>query len=480
MSFVSIDFLVFFVLVLLVTALSELPFLERAAHGKMPEWRQGFLLVCSYIFYGWWDARFCILMLVLTASAYYSAQKLEKGRQARNRQIYLALGVGGPLLVLGFFKYFNFFLTSAYDLLGTEQLGTLNIILPVGISFYTFQSLSYVIDVYRGKYPAEKSFLKIALYIAFFPQLVAGPIVKAGDFLPQLDQDRKPTLQGISTGVQIFLFGMIKKVVLVDHLSVFVDDVFAAPTAFSTPTVWWAVISYSFQIYFDFSGYSDMAIGCAKILGYDLSCNFNLPYLAKNVSEFWKRWHISLSSWLQEYLYFSLGGNRTGNLYANLLLTMLLGGLWHGASWTFVAWGALHGAALCIHKLYLRRRRTARQTKLANIVSAFSTYIFVSLCWVLFRADSFLSAAKVYYQLFSFRSGIDQPYAWTFVTLILFAGAVLCAVVRSKKLGLKSVEGFYYSADLRKFWPLVLFFTVVGLTIGFAYTGSNPFIYFQF
>lgn len=477
MSFASIQFLIFFAFVLGVLWLSRAPVLEKVAKGRMPQIRQFFLLVCSYIFYGWWDARFCLLMLALTVSAYLSAQKLEKGSGA-SRRLWLWLGVGGPLVVLAIFKYFNFFLESVERLLGMEDIRALAIILPVGISFYTFQSLSYVLDVYRQKYAAEKSFSKVALYIAFFPQLVAGPIVKAGDFLPQLYEDRKPTLRGLETGLQIFLFGMIKKVVLADHLSVFVDDVFSKPLAFSGPTVWWAVIAYSIQVYFDFSGYSDMAVGCAKCMGYDLCRNFNLPYLSKNVTEFWKRWHISLSSWLQEYLYFSLGGNRKGNRYVNLMITMLLGGLWHGANWTFVAWGGLHGLALCIHKGYRKVAGERSGNALTRGFSILGTYLFVCICLVFFRADDFTVAGQALGRMFWWESGIVQPYAWTFVAVIGLLIATIYAAVRSRGLG--QIEGRYLCLDLTRFWGLVAFFTVVGLTIGLAYTGTSPFIYFQF
>ncbi|GHV46899.1 hypothetical protein AGMMS49546_35740 [Spirochaetia bacterium] len=283
------------------------------------------LLIASYVFYGWWDWWFCFLMLVLTAVAYVSAVQIEK---RQNNRIYIITGVAVPLIILGIFKYFNFFVASFARIWGISSIGSLNIILPVGISFYTFQSLSYTIDVYRKKISAETDFVKLALYIAFFPQLVAGPIVRASDFLPQLEEDRSVTVQNFTTGIQIFIFGLFKKIVIADWLSVFVDDVFRTPNAFHAISIILALIAYSIQIYFDFSGYSDMAIGCAKCLGYDFAWNFNVPYLSQNITEFWRRWHISLSSWLQEYLYIPLGGNRkgAGRTYINNMLTMLLGG----------------------------------------------------------------------------------------------------------------------------------------------------------
>ena len=343
MSFVSIAFFVFFAAVLL-SQIAVRP--ARARHAL--------LLVASYVFYGWWDWRFCGLMLFLTAVAYLAGLGMER---RPGRRWILAVGVAVPLLVLFFFKYMNFFVGTFCAAFGVKRAGALRIILPVGISFYTFQSLSYTIDVYRGKLRACLDPLKFALYIAFFPQLVAGPIVKASEFLPQLEEDRGPTPRRVFRGLTELFYGMFKKAVLADQMAVFADSVFGAVGAYSSATVALAVIAYAMQIYFDFSGYSDMAAGAARCLGYDLPMNFNRPYIARNISAFWKRWHISLSSWLQQYLYIPLGGNRRGaaRTYLNLMITMTLGGLWHGADVTFVVWGALHGLALCAHKLWARR-----------------------------------------------------------------------------------------------------------------------------
>ena len=283
MSFASLTFIGFFIVALAVTAVLERTRLKPA--------KEPFLLVASYVFYGYWDWRFCFLLLFVTVVSYSTA------RAKDSRPAFVA-GVVVPLVVLGVFKYFNFFLSSAGAALGAD-LGTLSIILPVGISFYTFQALSYVIDARRGKVEVERSFVKLALYISFFPQLVAGPIVKAKDFLPQLREERRVRMAGVCWGVQVFAFGLFKKIVLADHISVFVDDVYAMPAAFDWGTLVFATVGYALQIYFDFSGYSDMAIGCAKCLGYDFKRNFNLPYLSQNVTEFWRRWHISLSTWLK-------------------------------------------------------------------------------------------------------------------------------------------------------------------------------------
>lgn len=377
--------------------------------------------------------------------------------------------------MLGFFKYFNIFLGSAAALLG-KNLGALKIILPVGISFYTFQALSYVIDIRRGKIPVENDFVKLALYISFFPQLVAGPIVRAADFLPQLREERRVSLAGVQWGVQVFAFGLFKKVVLADHLSVFVDDVYRAPAAFHWATLLLGAVSYSLQIYFDFSGYSDMAIGCAKCLGYDFKRNFNLPYLSQSAAEFWHRWHISLSTWLREYLYIPLGGNRRGKprQYVNLMLTMLLGGLWHGASWTFVFWGDVNGLALCADKL---RHETSR-AGVVRAVKVVVTFFFITFTWVFFRADSFATAWAVIGGVFTLQNGIRQPFVWTFVSLLALTAGTIAAERKARKGA--ETDGYYPILDLGTVRGLTVFFVELGLILALAYTGENPFVYFQF
>jgi alginate O-acetyltransferase complex protein AlgI len=482
MVFSSITFFVFFTVVLLAMGITKIPLLAKQ------RLRHVILLIASYVFYGWWDYRFCFLMLVLTITAYVSALQIHR---RRNNHVFLAMGVVVPLVILSIFKYFNFFVSSFAMFLGIHNVHSLNIILPVGISFYTFQSLSYIIDVYRGKLKAETSFFKLALYIAFFPQLVAGPIVRASDFLPQLEEDRNISLDNFITGIQIFLFGLLKKVVIADWLSVFVDDIFRAPNAFHAISIILAVIAYSIQIYFDFSGYSDMAIGCAKCLGYDFIRNFNVPYISRNIAEFWKRWHISLSSWLKEYLYIPLGGNRKGNLrtYINNIVTMLLGGLWHGANWTFVAWGGAHGIALCVHKMYQKHLfipppRRKFMNLLCYLTANFFTNIFVCFCWIFFRADNFLTATQIIKRILTWQKGIIQIYAWVIVAIFIVFISTLVTVVKNYKTNGNSdfivINGFYPRLDLTKFWHLVVFFVVLGLIIGLAFTGANPFIYFQF
>ena len=480
MVFNSIAFIVFFAIVSLLMMASNLGFVKKLLGKHLFFYRHIVLLIASYVFYGWWDWRFAFLMLALSFIAWLCSLKYEQTR----KKIYVYVAVVAPLVALGFFKYFNFFVGSFTSLFGIENAGVLNIILPVGISFYTFQSLSYSIDVIRGTIDAEKSFIKLALYIAFFPQLVAGPIVKAKDFIHQLYEDRNISLRNFEQGIWRFAFGLFKKIVIADNLSVCVDAVFENPERYHALGLIFAVVAYSIQIYCDFSGYSDMAIGTAKALGYDLMHNFNLPYVSKNVTEFWKRWHISLSTWLMEYLYFPLGGNRKGvvRTYINLFLTMLIGGLWHGAAWTFVVWGALHGVALCVHKLWMKLRghdKNYKGTPIGNAIATVATYLFVIFCLIFFRASDFATAGAVIKGIFTWQSGIMYISSWTVFSIIIVGACTLIAVIRSSKKKI-AIEGFYPSLSLNSVLGLTVLLVILGLAMGLAYTGSNPFIYFQF
>ncbi len=460
MLFTSPVFLIFFIAVLAGVAIIQRFSTERT--------KQFFLLIASYFFYGWWDWRFCFLLLFVTSVSYITALY-------SNKKAVYVFGVAVPLVVLGIFKYFDFFLESF------GSTSTLKIILPVGISFYTFQALSYVIDVHREKISVEKDFIKLALYISFFPQLVAGPIVRASDFLPQLHEpSHKLTTENFLMGIQIIAMGFFKKIVLADHLSVFIDDVFKVPVAFHWATIILAVVSYAMQIYFDFSGYSDIAIGCAKCLGYEFNVNFNLPYISKSVTEFWRRWHISLSTWLRDYLYIPLGGNRCGRVrqLANLMITMLLGGLWHGANWTFVFWGCLNGVALCAEKLLLKPDIKSPGT-LKTLAKIIITTSFISFTWIFFRAENFSDAWAVVRGILTLQNGIAQPFLWSFVAGILLIISEVVSTLRAHKLRIE-VCGFTPILDLRTISGQTVFFTFVGLILALAFTGENPFVYFQF
>ncbi len=308
----------------------------------------------------------------------------------------LMISLSVNLGVLGFFKYFNFFIESAQPLLESLGLhaGTLEIILPVGISFYTFQTLSYTIDVYRGVIRPVHRFLDFALYVAFFPQLVAGPIVRARELLPQLAEVPRWSSRRFYGGAQQMLRGTVKKMILADRLGEAVDVVFAGPDLYSGVTIGIAVLAYAGQIYYDFSGYSDIAIGAAKMLGYRFPINFRHPYLATSMAEFWHRWHMTLSRWLRDYLYISLGGSRTSALatYRNLMITMTLGGLWHGAAWTFVLWGVWHGLALSVQRW--RETRSRRVRRVPRVLGWTVTMAVVLVGWVLFRSVDMAEAPR--------------------------------------------------------------------------------------
>ena len=437
------------------------------------------ILVASYIFVLYADYKFAIVLFVLTLSTWFFAKK---------EKLYY-LGIIVALLSLAFFKYTNFFIDSFSRIFKLDSV-TLNIILPIGISFYTFSAISYLVDVKRKKI-ISRGFKEVALYLSFFPKLTSGPIQRSGDFFEQAEAPRKIGFDTFSVGIQIFVFGLFKKIVIADRLSVFVDQVFDTPLAFGSFTVFLSVIAYAIQIYFDFSGYSDMAIGIAKLFGFNLPRNFNLPYLAHNVTELWKRWHITLSSWLQDYLYIPLGGSRKGKIltYVNLILTMVIGGLWHGANWTFIIWGALHGFALAIHKIWMKISKSPekKHSVFSNIISIFVTFLFTSFCWIFFRANSVSDSFIIIKRIFSFEGGLEQPYLWLFFAIGILLASSLVAVFYSKKKGLVArknnnsfVEAFYPNLDLRKFWHLVLFFVVCGLILCLAYTGGSPFIYGKF
>ena len=355
------------------------------------------LLVASYVFYMWWNPAFILLIVASTAIDYHVGQRLRIESAQSRRRGWLLISLAANLGLLAWFKYAGFLeqnLMGVARLFGYEpSWPALQITLPVGISFYTFQTMSYTIDVYRGRLKPARSPLDFALYVAFFPQLVAGPIVRASDFLYQLE--RPSDLHVTPEALLLITRGMSKKVLVADNLAPFVDAVFAQADRWPSAIVWAAALCFAVQIYCDFSGYSDMAIGIARILGFELPLNFRRPYFARNPSDFWQRWHISLSSWLRDYLYIPLGGNRYGTLRTqrNLMLTMLLGGLWHGASWNFVLWGFLHGVALIAHRAFshyrIRRGRAHAEqppSALAHLWAVLLMQYWVLLTWIPFRA----------------------------------------------------------------------------------------------
>ena len=384
MSFTSVNFLLFF---LAATALVQLSKTVKQQHRVF--------LLSNAVFYAYWDVRFLLLLLGVIGVCYAAARLYERS----GKPAFVYAGVISCLALLGFCKYYHFFVSSFARAFGLAE-GTLNILLPLGISFYLFQAMSYLLDVKKGTMTAERDFVVLAAYISFFPQITSGPIVKAHDFLPQLEQLHRVKKDNVYLGVTRFVTGLTKKVVFADRIGVAVNAVFAAPAAYNGLSIAMAVVGYSLQIYCDFSGYSDMAIGIAAIWDFDLGKNFNLPYLAENPSDFWRRWHISLSSWFRDYVYIPLGGSRRGKLrtYVNLFITMVLSGLWHGANATYLVWGAYHGLGCVIHRLLGKRgsQKTPWQTALCTAANC----LFVSAGWVIFRADSMAQAMAVFSGLF--------------------------------------------------------------------------------
>ena len=393
MLFPTVAFAVFFAVVLTANWL-----LARRPVG----WRL-FMLAASWFFYGWWDARFVALLAASTVANQLLALRMAATDDERARRRTLVAAVVANLGVLGFFKYCGFFVGSVEGLLHSlglqANLPLLQLILPVGISFFTFQALSYVIDVYRGKIEPT-SMLRFGVYLSFFPQLVAGPIVRASEFLPQLDEPRDPGRVDGARGFRLIAGGLFKKVVIADTLAIhLVDKVFAAPQDFTSPEILAGVYGYAVQIYCDFSAYSDIAIGCALLMGLKFPDNFDSPYVARSLQDFWRRWHMTLSRWLRDYLYLPLGGSRQGRgrTYRNLMLTMLLGGLWHGASWMFVLWGGMHGGWLAAER-WLRERRSAASASGGQppaedgwgrrLAQRLVIFHFVCLGWILFRSES--------------------------------------------------------------------------------------------
>ncbi len=397
--------------------------------------RIGLLLVASFTFYATWNRWLACLIFVCTTIDYYLARGMDAWSSKRARKLLLVVSLVLNLGLLAYFKYANFFLDSLQQLLATSGLTVsmplLAVILPVGISFYTFEAINYTVDVYLRKIPAERNLGHFLLFVTFFPHLVAGPIVRARDFLPQIRRPKHWNWARMELGIQCFLTGLFKKLVVADRLALFIDPVYKTPEQFGSAAIWLATLAYAVQIYCDFSGYSDMAIGSAHLLGYKLAQNFNLPYLALNVSDFWRRWHMSLSSWLRDYVFIPLGGSR-GSAWMvarNLLLTMALGGLWHGANWTFVVWGCVHGLLLILHRAFQGycagspRLDAALRSVPGTVLRVAVTFLTVTVCWVLFRATSLTEAGTILSRLAGLQHGLALTIPMTSLvwTLGLFA-----------------------------------------------------------
>ena len=464
MIFTSLKFLAFFVVLLCLMGIF-----------RGDKARLYLLIVASYVFYGAWNIGYLVLIFLCSLWGWGLGYLMYQAKSQFRKNFYLVLSITLSLSMLGYFKYANFFTENISDALGMSW-EPLDILLPVGISFFTFQTMSYTIDLYRGRIGLCPSFPRFMLFVSFFPQLVAGPIVRASEFLPQLDRHIRLNYLNFITGAQIFLGGAIQKVLVADNLSVFVDQVFLEPTLYSTGTLWLGLVGYSIQIFCDFSGYSLMAIGIAKILGFDLPENFRMPYISQSITEFWRRWHISLSFWLRDYLYISLGGNRKGELHTkiNLMITMLLGGLWHGASWNFVLWGGLHGLGLIVHKYWSSWDHAWKETTVYKLCAWATTFLYVILLWVPFRSADFQTTLNYYSGLFSGAPGIAWMHTGSWMVLSAVLVWHLLYLRRNEWLASYPAANPFRAARL---YPLIAGLMLIVL---FAPLNTSPFIYFQF
>ena len=455
--------------------------------------RSVLLTVCSYVFYGWANPLFVVLMFTSTCIDFFAGRAIARG-DARNRgKEYFPLVEGGPrtrsqlvflvvsmtsnLTMLGFFKYFDFgaeYFARALTALGwmrPEQMHFLHVVLPLGISFYTFQSMSYAIDVYRGHAKPLRSFLDFACFISLFPQLVAGPINRYQDLADQL-LNRSHTLAKFSRGIAFFSLGIAKKVLLANPCGRIADTAFDS-AVLSVQDAWTGVFAYTFQIYFDFSGYSDMAVGVGLMLGFVFIKNFDSPYQAHGITDFWQRWHISLSTWLRDYLYIPLGGNRKGDTrtYVNLIVVMLLGGLWHGASWNFVIWGGAHGTWLALERLWTRHSAWRPPVWLQCPL----TFLGVSLLWIPFRAADLPTAVRYARDLL--------PGAGTGMTLVTAATRtpyLMTSLVMAATIAFFGIQSWYFTRNLRPWKIGVLLALLIVGTVTLSSQSYNPFIYFIF
>ncbi|HPF97408.1 MAG: MBOAT family O-acyltransferase [Flavobacteriaceae bacterium] len=450
------------------------------------------LLIASYIFYGWWDWRFLFLLTISSMVDFYIGKTLAATSGQKKRKYLLFLSLLVNLGILSFFKYYNFFIDSfaqAFTLFGSKfNPQRLDIILPVGISFYTFQTLSYTIDVYKKRMEPTKDMLSFFCYVGFFPQLVAGPIERASNLLPQFFNKRSFNRGKATDGLRQILWGLFKKVVVADNCARYVNVIFADYHEFSGSTLALGLILFSFQIYGDFSGYSDIAIGTARLFGFNFKQNFAFPYFSRNIAEFWRRWHISLTTWFRDYLYIPLGGSRVSKLVAlrNIFIVFLISGLWHGAKWTFILWGCVH--ALLYVPLFmfnLNRKYTdgidygKLLPRFSTVLMIASTYIMTTLAWVFFRSDSIKIA-------FHYLKGIFTFSSWDFPVMILTEEQLVIALFFSFFMLCMEWLGRFQKHALESLglqWPAIFrlgFYYILVMVIFLFGAKEQPFIYFQF
>jgi len=443
-----------------------------------PKYSNYLLLVASLFFYAWGEPVYVLLMLVSIALNWAFGLWINRNHSAKRWLLFLCIVLN--LAILGYFKYFNFLGSTFNSLIGMEVISMREIALPIGISFFTFQALSYVIDMYRGECEVQRDILSLALYVSFFPQLIAGPIVRYADIVEQID-NRRVTKEKFAVGLRRFIFGLGKKIIISNSMAAVADSIFGLPfEELTTITAWLGAIAYTMQIYYDFSGYSDMAIGLGKVFGFDFLENFNYPYISRSIREFWQRWHISLGTWFREYVYIPLGGNRKGNIrtYCNLIVVFFLTGMWHGASWSFIVWGLYQGFFQIMERMGLRKFLTKYK-----ILSHIYCMVVVIFGWVLFRSESLLSSIRyILRMVFPWRYGFANMFTnaielTTRNGLILVIAVIGCGLfqVILNKLP-KLSDKWKFSAVEAVYLCIVFLYCLVLLAAG----TYNPFIYFRF
>ena len=456
-----------------------LPIVLAAYYLIHPAFRNLVLLAASLFFYAWGEPRYLLIMLITVTINYCGARLIDQYRDYG--KFILVLSILADLGILIYFKYTNFIFENL-NAVFNGKLDMLHVIMPIGISFYTFQAMSYLVDVYRNDCKVQKNFYNLMLYIVLFPQMIAGPIVKYHDVEQQIGC-RETTLEDFASGLRRFIIGLAKKVLIANTMGAVVERIFALPTTdFGSHIAWLGAIAYSFQLYYDFSGYSDMAIGLGKMFGFRFLENFNYPYISQSITEFWRRWHISLSTWFKEYLYIPLGGNRCGNIrtYVNLFIVFLATGIWHGASWNFIFWGLWHGLFIILERLTSLHKREFG--KLGIVLRHLYTILIFILGWVMFRAETMTYATDYILRMFGQGGEARHIYYWTYylsnVEILVMGIAFLCSVPLFRNI-LQVPEGRFQL--VRKLilngWLLALFLLSVA---SIADATFNPFIYFRF
>lgn len=478
MLFNSIDFVIFLPIVFAVFWVIP---------KENNSWRNAWLLLASYVFYGWWDSRFLLLIVFSSVVDFLVGNNMAQSKSLKNRKLLLLLSLCVNLGLLGFFKYYNFFLdnfVSAFSFLGHDiQFRGLEVVLPVGISFYTFQTLSYTIDVYRNKIPAERSVLKFFTYVAFFPQLVAGPIERASNLLPQFSKPKTFDYQEAVMGLRQVLWGFFKKIVIADNCAFYANQIFEQHEFYSGSTLLLGGILFAFQIYGDFSGYSDIAIGISRTMGFNLMQNFAFPYFSRDIAEFWRRWHISLSTWFRDYLYIPLGGSKGGKWMQlrNTMIIFVVSGFWHGANWTFIVWGALNALYFIPLLLSDRNRRNLEIVakgrtlpKVREVISILGTFMITVLAWIFFRSPDVGFAWNYLTNIFSISLFSIPEIIPLPVFMLLNIFLLIEWFGREGEFALARID-FAFS----KTWRYVFYYSLLFLMFWFG-NQEQEFIYFQF